>query len=236
MNAVGVRMGMLRNVFNTSRWRSPETITSACAATAHSRNRLSVGSSRMASIRSETSTTQTRLGSVSVSLHSWSRSALTNRLRTSRYSWRTAAETASVNSPSRHRLTTSQQRPRHRLDTKMFVSRTTLRFGTVGSSVRNQAGGVLGIDTGSLGCAACARPEGVEPLRKLLMRDLEPLDQLPQDLSIFELLQPDLRRRHRALLVFQAYHGECGESRLRTLSSAFCLRAATMDYGLSTMD
>lgn len=187
---------MPRKVLSISRWWSPDTMTSACAATAHSRNRLSAGSSRMTSNRSVASTMVTPLGSVRISAHSSSVSVLTNRPNTSRYSWRTAEVSTSVPWPSRQNLTTSQQRPRHRLEITTLVSKTTLGFSTSRSNLGDQSRDVFGADPGALSRAAGAISKRREALRERPVRDPEPPDQLLQNLAVFNLFKADLCPRH----------------------------------------
>ena len=189
-------MGIPRNDSSSSRWWSPETIASACPATAHSRNRLSAGSFRTASIRSVISTSVTRVVSVSTSAHCSKSAGLTNRPNTSRYSWSTASDTTSWRRPSRHKLTTFHGGPCHRLEMRMLVSKTTLGLGTAGSDLSDQASDVTGGNARLLRGASRASSEGIEWCGQRPMRDAKPLDELFQNLSVFDLLQPNLHVRH----------------------------------------
>ena len=189
-------MGIPRNDSSSSRWWSPDTIASACPATAHSRNRLSAGSFRTASIRSVTSTSVTRVVSVSTSVHCSKSSGLTNRPNTSRYSWSTASDTTSWRRPSRHKLTTFHGGPCHRLEMRTLVSKTTLGLGTAGSDLSDQADDISGGNTCLLRCASRTSSEGREWCGQRPMRDSKPLDELFQNLSVFNLLQPNLRVGH----------------------------------------
>ena len=83
------------------------------------------------------------------------------------------------------------------------MSKTTLGLGTAGSDLSDQANDIPGGNARLLRCASRAGSEDVELSRQRPMRDSKPVDELFQDLSIFNLLQPNLCVRHGSLRIVE---------------------------------